>query len=189
MTKQKREFHGLRNTPEYAIWNSMKQRCYNPKHVSYKRYGALGIDICKEWKESFNTFYRDMGPRPSSQYSIERIDNTLGYMPKNCRWATAKEQANNTRNNYIISAFGKAQTVAMWEMETGIPSYVIRARIHRHKWPPEKAVSSPVGKQIEYKGKKDTLSNWCKLLRLDYFKVQQRIKKLGWSATDAFEKP
>jgi hypothetical protein len=188
LIKKKREFHGLRKSPEYNLWNSMKQRCHNPNSASYERYGAVGVRVCERWIESFASFYKDMGPRPSNQHSVERIENSQGYCPGNCKWATAKEQANNTKNNLVISAFGKTKTLSMWAHETGIPSFVIRSRIQILGWPPEKAVCSPVGKMIEYKGKSDTLAGWCQSLGLDYGKVQQRIKKLGWSTQDAFEK-
>jgi hypothetical protein len=188
MAKQKREFHGMRRTPEYDIWNSMKQRCGNPNTSSYKRYGAIGIGVCERWKNSFVAFYEDMGPRPSAHHSVERTDNNAGYCPENCRWATPEEQANNTRSNFLLTVDGKTQTVAMWEKETGIPSFVIRSRIHNHGWTPKKAVTRPVGKQITYKGESKTLAQWCRDLSLDYDRVSQRINKLQWSVKDAFEK-
>lgn len=188
MPKKKYEYHGLRNTPEYNIWNSMKQRCVNPRSSSFKRYGAVGITVCDRWKNSFASFYQDMGPRPSKEHSVERIDNLLGYSPENCRWATPEEQANNTKSNLLITAHEVTQTAAQWEKDTGVPSYVIRARIHNHGWSPERAVSSPVGKQIYYKGRYQTLAQWCRELNLEYYKVQQRIKKLHWLPNRAFEK-
>lgn len=81
--------------PEYEAWHAMKQRCLNPKHKSYHRYGGRGITICDRWRDSFEAFLADMGPRPSADLSIDRIDNDGNYEPSNCRWTTRQVQMSN----------------------------------------------------------------------------------------------
>ena len=92
-----------RATPEYYAWQSAKDRCFNPNDDHYKYYGWRGITMCDRWKDSFENFFADMGPRPGPAYSLDRYPNPDGnYEPGNCRWATNKEQANNKSARPII---------------------------------------------------------------------------------------
>ena len=87
--------HGKTHSLAYISWAGMIQRCTNPKATKVKRYSARGIKVCDRWLNSFENFYADMGDRPSTKYSLDRIDNDGNYEPTNCRWATAVEQGRN----------------------------------------------------------------------------------------------
>lgn len=82
--------------PLYFTWKEMRRRCLSKTHKQYKDYGGRGIYIDKSW-DDFKIFVKDMGPKPSKDYSVDRIDNSKGYSKENCRWATAKEQSMNRR--------------------------------------------------------------------------------------------
>ena len=80
--------------PEYVAWLNMRRRCNEPNHISYNNYGGRGIKVCGRWNE-YKNFIEDLGRRPSSLHSLDRIDVNQGYAPENCRWATRKEQNDN----------------------------------------------------------------------------------------------
>ena len=98
-TNQKK--HGISGTPEYNSWNNMIQRCYNKNDIGYLNYGGRGITVCDKWLNSIENFIEDMGPRPSDDHSLDRINNNGNYELSNCRWATITEQNRNKRDTVI----------------------------------------------------------------------------------------
>lgn len=119
---------GNSRTSEYAIWLSMKARCYNPLSKPYNNYGGRGITVCERWRESFQNFMEDMGPRPPGM-TIERLDNNGIYAPSNCKWATRKEQGVNKRNNRLIEYHGRRLTLSQWASETNISRQTLYRRL------------------------------------------------------------
>lgn len=93
------KIHGCsyNRTPEYNIWLGMRRRCLDENNKDYHYYGGRGIKICAEW-DDFARFLEDMGPRPTPDHSIDRIDNEGDYEKSNCRWATDTEQIHNRRD-------------------------------------------------------------------------------------------
>lgn len=137
--------HGHRvnykSSPTYASWESMSQRCNNPKYHRYPDYGGRGIQVCQRWLK-FENFLADMGERPEGK-TLERKENDKGYYPENCKWATVIEQANNKRNNHFLTYEGKTQTIAQWANEIGMLRSVLSSRIHRC-WSIEKALTKSI---------------------------------------------
>lgn len=135
--------HGHTGTPTFKSWESMKQRCLNPKSPGYARYGGRGITVCQQWVNSFSTFLSDMGTRPSIYHSLERINNDDGYSPDNCRWALAVEQASNRSNTKRVAHNGDLVCISELARRHGMPIHAVHARLKRG-WCIERAVSQPL---------------------------------------------
>lgn len=138
--------HSGYKTRLYYIWKSIKERCYNENNKHYKDYGGRDITMCESWKDSFESF-RDWAVENgySDELSIDRIDVDGNYEPSNCRWATEKEQANNKRNNRLLTYEGKTQTMAQWADELGFSYHTIVSRLCTYGWTVEEALSTPAG--------------------------------------------
>lgn len=152
MTKQliseSSKTHGESNTRLYSIWHRMRDRCNNPRQKDYDRYGGRGIQICEEWNdyEAFKRWAIQAGydeNAPFMQCTIDRINNNKGYSPDNCRWATAKEQANNRSSNHWMTYHGETHNMSEWADITGIDKVTIMSRLRRG-WSDERALSEPV---------------------------------------------
>lgn len=143
--------HGKRNTRLYKIWLDMKARCSNPNEINYPNYGGRGISVDSVWRDNFEEFYKwAMLNGYSDNLSIDRIDGSKDYSPQNCRWATRKEQANNTRRNFNIFFNGETHTLSEWSEIVGIRAGTIRERLKRFEWSVEDALTIPVGKRRKF---------------------------------------
>jgi hypothetical protein len=141
------------NSPTYNSWRGMVERCSNPNHVMWKRYGGRGIAVCKAWKDSFEAFLEDMGERPRN-HTIDRLDGHKGYWcghcdeclsenrKANCRWATRKEQSENRDAVRWLTHDGRTQTATQWAMELGWYVAMITRRLDRG-WSDEQTLTTP----------------------------------------------
>lgn len=142
MIRDKITTHGKKRTRVYRSWCAMKSRCYNPHVKDYKNYGGSGVLVCDRWKNSFEAFYEDMGEPPTGM-TLDRIDPRGGYSPENCRWANAKDQANNKKNTKTIVLNGAERHIADVAKEFGMKPQTLYSRIFRGMTA-EEAVSLPV---------------------------------------------
>lgn len=124
----------------------MLNRCRDPKHQSFKYYGGRGIIACERW-QSFANFYADMGPRPTPNHSIDRIDNDGPYSPENCRWTTQKEQTRHKRGNRMVVYGGKEMTLAEACENSAIRYDTVRYRLSIG-WSIDRALTEPVSDPI-----------------------------------------
>jgi hypothetical protein len=135
--------HGMKKSPEYACWCRMNSRCYNRHAKNYQRYGGRGIRVCERWRHNFSAFYEDMGPRPSRHHSIDRINNEGPYAPENCRWATSREQSNNTRRNNWVEYQGQRFTIAQLARLVGVSTRLLQQRLVRDRRTVTEAIKPP----------------------------------------------
>lgn len=131
---------------EYRAWSGMRTRCRNPKFVDWMIYGGRGIKVCDRWN-SFAMFFADIGAKPSPRHSVDRIDSDGNYEPGNCRWATAKEQANNWRTrNRKLTFNGETLPLPEWAARLGVTRESLRDRIDSG-WSLQKALTTPAVRQ------------------------------------------
>lgn len=137
------------NQHEYDAWLNALHRCHNPGHYSYSEYGGRGISVCDEWRKAqsgFTTFLKDMGARPGTNFSVERLDNDAGYSKDNCVWADRKTQSCNRRKarlyqldfglgyqgrSPLIEYKGRIQSMSDWARELGMEAPCLRQRLKR----------------------------------------------------------
>lgn len=138
--------HGGHGTPTYARWKSMMQRCNDSNADNFKHYGGKGISVCERWRD-FAAFRTDMGECKSGE-TLDRIDNSKGYEPGNCRWATMAKQNRNRSHCVEISFQGRTMILRDWAVEIGISPNALAQRLYLG-WSVERALTTPLKKRTK----------------------------------------
>lgn len=135
--------HGKSHSRLFSIWVNMISRCENKNIDTYNYYGKRGISVCCEWRNDFTKFYEwAVNHGYKDNLTLDRIDNDKNYSPDNCRWATMKEQSNNTRRNRMITYNGETKTLQQWAEKIGLEESTLRSRLNRG-WSVDKAIETP----------------------------------------------
>lgn len=180
---------GFKNLPEFTVWRGMKTRCNNKNHKFYYRYGGRGIQIKFE---SFFDFLSHVGFRPTESHSIDRIDTNGHYKAGNVRWATKKEQANNTGRNRFLEHDGRCLTLSQWSDITGLETGTLLTRL-KYNWCthcvltiPTRTYSCPHRssdlikiKGVTFQGKTKSIPMWARSIGISRNLLWRRLKT-GW---------
>lgn len=188
--------HGKSTSKEYSIWAGVTQRVKFGNSLNRKYYLEKGITMCDRWSsdrpDGFTNFLSDMGPIPSSEHQIDRIDPNGNYEPSNCRWVTRTEQMNNTTQNVNLTFDGVTMTQEQWGRKTGLGGTTICKRLKRG-WTIEKALNTPLGAEkrerfIEYNGVSKPSGEWAQIYDRSREVIAYRLAA-GMSVHDTFTKP
>lgn len=136
--------HGLTKTPEFIIWTEMVRRCEKQHRLDYPRHGGRGVEVCQSWRDSFESFVRDMGRRPSEDAIIHRLDKSGPYSPGNCVWSTRKAQGLNNRSNRMVVYRGEEMPLVAAARAAGIGYGTVCNRVNTLGWSVARALSEPV---------------------------------------------
>jgi hypothetical protein len=184
----------IKKKPEYVSFTNMLSRCYNPNTTNYGRWGGRGIKVCDRWLEhrkGFDNFLVDMGYKPTVKHQLDRIDNNKDYSPKNCRWATQKEQMNNTSKSLKIEYGGNIWDIPSLALAFGIKEATLRNRI---KTVPKKFWAThgrvPVKRPgrilkservFDLNGNSHSIAQWETITGIPRYTILKRISDYGWS--------
>jgi hypothetical protein len=178
----------IKSKTKHPLFNSyaaMIRRCYKTKDASFKNYGARGIMVCDEWKNNFWQFAKDVGPRPTPQHSIDRIDNSLGYFPGNVKWSTPKEQSSNRRSNVNITYQGKTKCITQWCEELGVHRNTLLYRLKRGLSLDKVLTRYRIDSRMwTFEGKTLSLYEWAETTGIPHKTLVKRWTR-GWAAKKA----
>lgn len=187
----------------WRCWCHIRARCHAPGNKQYRHYGGRGIKVCERWRNSFESFVADMGPKPTPQHSIDRIDNDGDYCPENCRWATPTMQARNKRNSTLITFDGETLPLAAWAERLGMSYGVLRHRLDGG-WPVQQAFTHPVEtvqklrsrnrraethRMLTHDGLTLCMSEWAERVGIGNDTLFRRLSVYGWSVERALTTP
>lgn len=192
--KTKHGHSGFRRPSKtYTCWQSMLDRCENTRCQWFPNYGGRGITVCERWQK-FENFLADMGERPPG-LTIDRVDNSAGYFPENCRWATKTEQNRNTRQNIVLTHNGETMVASAWAERLGCKPAALRFRIRRG-WSTERALTEPFDdamgvrrrgghyEEATHDGLTLTLGEWADRIGVKRTTLSMRLRA-GWSVEKA----
>lgn len=160
--------HGDYRSAEYRVWSSMLTRCSNPKSKAYEFYGARGIIVCPRWQgeSGFSNFLADMGRRPSSVHSLDRIETNGNYEKGNCRWTTKDIQSRNTRRNRYFDINGEKKCLLDLCRDYNISYSLVHGRL-TDGWAIERALTTPVQNKYSHSRNAGDKSTWAVLAKAD----------------------
>jgi len=181
------------NMPEYSTWKGIRSRCYNPNAKYYKYYGGRGIKMSEEWEHNFEQFYKDMGPRPSKEHEVERINANGNYCVENCKWDIRKNTCLNKRTTIYVEYKGERKILMDLVKERNLNYDSIYYRLYRNNWSVEDALDKPIKYRpkeliITYQGRTQSLRKWSKELDIKFHTLYYRIITNKQSPEEAFNK-
>lgn len=144
---------GRQKKPEHKAWINMTNRCIRTNHPAYNHYGGRGITICDRWSDrvkGFDNFLADMGERPSSKHSLDRIDNNGNYEPSNCRWTTQIEQVYNRRTSAKTVGVRYVKNIDKWLARLNYQGQQVYSQYFRTE---EEAIKARKAAELKYVGK------------------------------------
>lgn len=139
--------HGGKGTQMYYTWNGIRNRCYNPKSVSYRLYGGAGVIMCDRWRNDFKAFLDDMGLPPSDRHSVDRINGAKIYSKETCKWSTQTEQVRNRSMTVRLTYKGETKPMAEWCEILGMGYGTLKSRVFNYGWSIDEAFETPIRKR------------------------------------------